>query len=191
MPVPVAPERIRAGGAGNIDHAPGRVNRAGIGSRSHELGYATQTRLASMITMHSPDAALGVPTEYRPPRSRKAVNMQIPISRGENPITRQEELEARVQALEAIVGALLRISAGKQDLANALKEARVRGEAAMQDPAKNASPDCVEYYRDAFHTLAVSMIPLQELETFRASLQNKTTPVDSTGDNGPRGSASY
>jgi type II secretory pathway component PulJ len=125
------------------------------------------------------------------PRSRMAVKMRIPVSRSEQSITRQEALEARVQALEAIVGALLRISAGKQDLASALKEARLRGEASMQDPANNASPDCLDFYRDAFHELAVSMIPLQELETFRASLQNKTTPVDSVGEEGSRGSVSY
>jgi hypothetical protein len=93
-------------------------------------------------------------------------------------------------ALEAIVGALLRFSAGKQDLASALKEARSRGESFIEDPANNASPDYMESYRDSFHTLAVSMIPLQELESFRASLKNITAPDDAAGAEATRGSAS-
>jgi len=48
----------------------------------------------------------------------------------------------------------------------------------------------MESYRDSFHTLAVSMIALQELESFRASLKNITAPDDAAGAEAPRGSAS-
>jgi hypothetical protein len=109
------------------------------------------------------------------------------MARGEQPITQQQELEARVQALEAIVGALLRFSAGQQSLANALKEARHRGEAFTGDPANAYSPEYQEFYRETFHTLAVSMIPLGELETFRASLQNLNTEVELGVDESLRG----
>jgi hypothetical protein len=116
--------------------------------------------------------------------------MRSPVPRGKKSITHQNELEARVLALEAIVGALLRFSAGKQDLASALKEARSRGESSVQDSANNASPDYMESYRDSFHTLAVSMIPLQELESFRASLQKTRAADEDAGEEGARGSAS-
>jgi hypothetical protein len=107
--------------------------------------------------------------------------MQSPVPRGAQSISREEELEARIQALEAIVGALLRFSAGQQDLANALKEARQRGETFIQDPRNEVPPDYADFYRGSFHTLAVSMIPLKGLETFRASLQDMGT-VDVRSD---------
>ena len=114
--------------------------------------------------------------------------MQSPVPRGENtPITHQQELEARIQALEAIVGALLRFSAGQQSLATALKEARQRGESFIRDPANQVPADYQELYREAFHTLAVSMIPLGEMETFRASLQNPSAEVDGGGEESSRG----
>jgi len=100
------------------------------------------------------------------------------MARGEQPITYQQELEARIQALEAIVGALLRFSAGQQSLANALKEARQRGEAFIGDPANAVLAEYKEFYRESFHTLAVSMIPLGEMESFRASLQNLSAEAD-------------
>ena len=113
--------------------------------------------------------------------------MQSPVSRGEQPITHQKELEARIQALEAMVGALLRFSAGQQDLANALKEARQRGEAFLRDPANNVPADYVAFYRDSFHTLAVSMIPLEGLENFRSTLQSMSETVETGGDESSRG----
>jgi len=110
--------------------------------------------------------------------------MRSPVPRGEQPITHQQELEARIQALEAIVGALLRFSAGQQDLATALKEARHRGEQFVQEPANNLPPAYVEFYRDSFHALAVSMIPLEGLASFQASLQNVPAKVDGGGQEG-------
>jgi hypothetical protein len=108
--------------------------------------------------------------------------MQSPVPRGETAITHQQELEARIQALEAIVGALLRFSAGQQTLGNALKEARQRGEAFLRDPANEVPADYAAFYRDSFHTLAVSMIPMGDMETFRTSLQNLPVEVDSDGE---------
>jgi hypothetical protein len=108
--------------------------------------------------------------------------MQSPVPRGEQSITREEELEARVQALEAIVGALLRFSAGQQDLASALKEARQRGETLLRDSANEVSSGYADFYRGSFHTLAVSMIPLKGLDTFRASIQDGTVKVGSDED---------
>lgn len=100
------------------------------------------------------------------------------MARGEQPITHPQELEARIQALEAIVGALLRFSAGQQTLADALKEARQRGESFVRDPANGFAAEYQEYYRESFHTLAVSMIPLGELASFRASLKSAGAEVD-------------
>ena len=105
--------------------------------------------------------------------------MQSPVPHGEQPITHQKELEARIQALEAMVGALLRFSAGRQDLANALKEARQRSEMFLRDPVNNVPVDYATFYRDCLHTLAVSMVPLEEMETFRASLQSLSGAFDS------------
>jgi hypothetical protein len=113
--------------------------------------------------------------------------MNKPAPRRDPSITRQQELEARIQALEAIVGALLRFSAGQQSLANALKEARQRGESVIGDPANEALAEYQELYRDSFHSLALSMIPLGELETFRASLQNPEPERDAVGEKGSRG----
>ena len=113
--------------------------------------------------------------------------MQSPVNRGDLPITHQQELEARIQALEAIVGALLRFSAGQQSLAIALKEARQRGEAFIRDPANEVPADYQEFYRESFHTLAVSLIPLGEMESFRTSLQNLTAEVDGDGEESSRG----
>lgn len=109
---------------------------------------------------------------------------------GESPLTHQQELEARIQALEAIVGALLRFSAGRQDLAKALKEARQRGEATLRESPEPLSTEFVEFYRDSFHVLAVSMIPIGEIETFRASLKNLGAEFDSGNDDYGRGRGS-
>jgi hypothetical protein len=108
--------------------------------------------------------------------------MQSAVPRGEPSIAYEQELEARIQALEAIVGALLRFSAGQQDLASALKEARHRSEAFMRDPNNNIPPGYEAFYRGVFHNLAVSMIPLNELESFRSSVQDLAPVAKTAGD---------
>jgi len=113
--------------------------------------------------------------------------MNSPAPRRDPSITHQQELEARIQALEAIVGALLRFAAGQQSLANALKEARQRGESAISDPANAMLAEYQEFYRDSFHSLAVSMIPLGDLETFRSNLQNLDAKRDPGSEESSRG----
>lgn len=111
--------------------------------------------------------------------------MQNPVPRSEPSLNYQKELEARVHALEAIVGALLRFAAGQQDLANALKEARQRSEAYMRDPANQVLPEDEPSYRGSFHTLAVSMIPLGDLESFRANLPDRSAANKARVDEDP------
>ena len=42
--------------------------------------------------------------------------------------------------------------------------------------------DYATFYRDSFHTLAVSMIPMGELDSFRTSLQNLPSEVDGASE---------
>ena len=125
-----------------------------------------------------------------PRRPAKAINMQSPVPGGKPMINHQAELEARIQALEAIVGALLRFSAGQQSLADALKEARQRGEAYLRDPANNAAPDYVAFYRESLRALALTMVPLADLETFQATLQDMNTAFNTGSAEDARGACS-